>query len=468
MVVRTLEHMARGGIYDHVGGGFHRYATDDGWLVPHFEKMLYDNALLTVAYLEGYQATGRADFADVARDVLRYVRREMTSADGAFYSATDADSEGEEGRFFVWTPAELTEALGAERARIVAAYYGVTEAGNFDGASVLHVARPADAVAADLQLPAADVRSVIAAAREELYDARARRVPPLTDRKIQASWNGLMISAFARAAQVLRDEREAHVDAAVRAARFILSRMRTDGRLRHSWFEGQLTADGFLDDYAFVGAALLDLYEATGDAHWLEEVVALHDVLEAHYWDRDGGGFFMTADDGEVLLAREKPNYDGAEPSGNAVALLNLLRLHELTTNDRYRQRAETGLLALGGMITRAPVTVPKLLGALDFRLDRAKAVVIVESRDAGGGGSSAPLMDTVARLFVPNRVLAVVSAGADHRRLAPLVPLVVDKVPQNDRATAYVCENRVCTLPTSDPDVLARQLSTVLPLPAS
>jgi len=260
MVVQTLERMASGGIYDHVGGGFHRYATDRAWLVPHFEKMLYDNALIAVAYLEAYQVTRRENFAAVVRDVLRYVQREMTAPEGGFYSATDADSEGEEGRFFVWTPAELADVLGPERARIVAAYYDVTDAGNFEGASILHVPRPATAVAATLGISADRVLSTVEGARDDLYRARAQRVPPLTDRKIQASWNGLMISAFARAAQILpalsglpdlHAEREAYVGAAVRAAEFILSHMRIQGRLRHGWFEGRPTAEGFLDDYAF-------------------------------------------------------------------------------------------------------------------------------------------------------------------------------------------------------------------------
>jgi hypothetical protein len=474
MVVRTLEGMASGGIYDHVGGGFHRYATDRAWLVPHFEKMLYDNALIAVAYLEAYQVTGRADFAAVARDILRYVQREMTDPGGAFYSATDADSEGEEGRFFVWTPAALAEVLGPERARIVAAYYDVTEAGNFEGASILHVPRPAADAAAALGVSVEEVVATVRGARDDLYRARARRVPPLTDRKIQASWNGLMISAFARAAQILptapdalapSEERKAYAGAAVRAAEFVLSHMRIRGRLRHGWFEGRPTAEGFLDDYAFLAAGCLDLFEATGDSRWLEEAIALHEVLEEYHWDHADGAYFTTASDGEALLAREKPDYDGAEPSGNSVALLNLLRLHELTTDDRYRQRAETGLRALAGSLGGAPLAVPKLLGALDFQLDRSKTVVVIAPEDGTG---TAALEAAIARTFVPNRALAIVPAGAAQRRLAPLVPLVADKRAQGGRATAYVCENRVCAVPTSDPEVLAGQLSSTLPLPQS
>jgi hypothetical protein len=466
MAVLTLEKMAAGGMYDHVGGGFHRYSTDSRWLVPHFEKMLYDNALLTLAYLEGYQVTGRRDLAAVARDILRYVGREMTAPGGGFYSATDADSEGEEGRFFVWTRAQLDAALGTERGRIVATYYGVTEEGNFDGANVLHLPRPAEAVAADLGLDRATLETIVSESREILYRTRARRVPPLTDRKILASWNGLMISAFARAALVLPDDpaaRATWVPAATRAAAFVLGTMRTGDRLHHSWFDGVLGAGGFLDDHAFLAAALLDLYAATGEVRWLEEAIALEDVLSRHFWDGDAGGYFMSPGDGERLLAREKPDYDGAEPSGNSVAALNLLRLHELTAEDRYRQMAAETLEALSGTLARAPVAVPKLLTALDFHLDRAKSIVIVQPAH---GGDAAPLLAVLGRTFVPNQVLVVVSEGPSQKRLAALVPLVGDRIAQNDRTTAYVCEDRVCALPTSDPDVFARQLATTTALP--
>jgi hypothetical protein len=469
MAALTLERMARGGMYDHVGGGFHRYSTDDGWRVPHFEKMLYDNALLALAYLEGYQATGREEFAAVVRDILDYIRREMTAPEGGFYSATDADSEGEEGKFFVWTRDEIDAVLGPERGRLVATYFGVTRDGNFDGANVLHVPRPATVVAKELGMTGAALDATIAAARDDLRRARATRVPPLTDRKILASWNGLMISAFARAALVLRDGGNAadwlaHARA---AAAFVLTRMRADGRLRHSWYDGTLAAEGFLDDYAFAGAACLDLYEATADPQWLREAVALQETLDRHYWDRERGAYFATSDDGETLLAREKPDYDGAEPSGNSVAVLNLLRLHEITTEDRYRATADGALTALSGSLLLTAVAVPKLLTALDFHLDRAKAIVIVRPLDGGGGGADA-LLEAFARTFVPNRALIVIAAGADQQHLAGLVPLVADKLPRAGRATAYVCENRVCALPTSDPVVLARQLATTTPLPSS
>ena len=300
MAELTLEKMARGGMYDQAGGGFHRYSTDERWLVPHFEKMLYDNALLVTAYLEGYQATGRTDFAAVARDILRYVERDMTSSEGAFYSATDADSlnpegEREEGWFFTWTPAEIAEVLGEERAKAVVAYYAVSGKGNFEGRNILHRPKPAAEVAAQLGLPTETLRSIVDEAREELYAARAERPPPLRDDKVLTAWNGLMISAHAQAALVLGDADYAR--RAERAAAFLLKNLRRGRRLLRSYNSGQARHNAYLDDYAFLIAALLDLYEATGNSDWLREAVELEQVLEEHYQDEQNGGFFMTSDD---------------------------------------------------------------------------------------------------------------------------------------------------------------------------
>jgi uncharacterized protein YyaL (SSP411 family) len=463
----TLQKMAAGGMYDHVGGGFHRYSTDAHWLVPHFEKMLYDNALLTMAYLEGYQATGDEDFARVAREILRYVERDMTSPEGAFYSATDADSptpggSREEGWFFTWTPAEILAAVGRERARVVEAYYGVTPAGNFEGRNILHAPRPLGDVARELGLPAEKVRTMVEESREVLYSARSRRPPPLRDEKVLAAWNGLMIGAYSQAALVLGDEQ--HARRAERAADFVLTKMRRDGRLLRSSKDGQARHNAYLDDYAFMVAGLLDLYEATGEPRWLREALALDATLEAHYEDKQHGGFFMTSGDHESLLAREKPAYDGAEPSGNSVQALNLLRLHELTTDDRYRQRAERTLAAFGDRMTRAPAALSEMLLAADFRLDTPKEVVIV-ARTARKDAE--PLLAKLRSTFLPNRVLAVAAEGEDLAAQSQLVPLLRDKVSRKGQATAYVCERGVCRLPTTDPDVFAQQLRKVEPLTA-
>ena len=442
MASRTLEAMAAGGIHDQVGGGFHRYSTDPAWLVPHFEKMLYDNALLVPAYLEAYQVTGREDFAEVARNILRYVARDMTAPEGAFYSATDADSMGpdgerEEGLFFTWTPDEIAAVVGAEQARAVVAYFGVTDAGNFEGRTILHTPRLVRDVAAEIGLSEVSFRRSVDAAREQLYTARATRPAPLRDDKILTAWNGLMISALAQASLVL--------DEPVYAAR-----------------AARQTA--YLDDYAFLIAGLLDLYEADGDLRWLEEASALDVVLERDYEDISRGGFFRTAADQVSLLTREKPTYDGAEPSGNSVAVHNLLRLHELTTDDRYRVRAERAFQVFGAMLAERPSAVSEMLLAVDYHLDTPKEFVLVVS---DGRDDAAPFLAELRARFLPNRILTIVAEGVELERHARVVPLLDGKTARDGRATAYVCENRICDLPTTDPAVFATQIATVQPLAA-
>ena len=462
MATRTLEQMAAGGIHDQVGGGFHRYATDPEWLVPHFEKMLYDNALLVSAFLEAYQVTGREDFGQVVRSILRYVERDMTSPDGAFYSATDADSPGpsgerEEGWFFTWTPAELDAVLGSEQGGAVAAFYGVTESGNFEGRTILNTPRPLADVAAELGMSADTLRRTVDGARERLYTARAERPPPLRDDKILTAWNGLMISAFAQAAFVMNDP--AYAARATAAADYVLTHLRRDGRLLRAALNDQAQHTAYLADYAFLIAALLDLYEATSELRWLEEARALDGVLEQRYEDATGGGFFRTAQDHESLITREKPSTDGAEPSGNSVQLLNLVRLHEFTTDDRYRKRAETAFEAFSDMIAQSPVAVSEMLLAVDFHLDTPKEIVIVVPRTRE---EAEPFLDELRGTFLPNRILAVVAEGDELDSHTAVIPLLEGKVARDGRSTAYVCENRICDLPTTDPAVFATQIHTV------
>jgi uncharacterized protein YyaL (SSP411 family) len=465
MAIHTLERMARGGIYDQLGGGFHRYSVDARFEVPHFEKMLYDNALLAVVYLEGYQASGRLELADVARSILGFVERDLTSPEGAFYSAIDADSLGpegrrQEGRFYTWTPAEIRAALGRERARLVEAAWAVTSAGNLDERSVLWSPRPLSEVVPGLGLDERAAREALAEARERLLAVRARRSPPIRDEKVLAAWNGLMIGALARAASTLGEPR--YAARAARAAEFVLTRMRVGERLRRSYSEGRARYAAYLEDYAFLISGLIELYEATGTPRWLEEAIALDVVLERHYEDPAGGGYYSTSHDHERLLARAKPLHDGAEPSGNAVQALNLLRLHELSGDDRYRQRAERTLLALSGSLAQAPEAFSELLLAVDFHLDTPKQVVIV-TRSARS--QAEPMLARLHAAFVPNRVLVVAAEGADLVTQSRLVPLLEGKVARGGKATAYVCERRVCELPTSDPAQFAVQLAKVEPL---
>jgi uncharacterized protein YyaL (SSP411 family) len=467
MATVTLEHMSAGGMHDHVGGGFHRYSTDERWLVPHFEKMLYDNAPLAIAYLEGWQVTRREDFAGVARDVLAYVARDMTSPDGAYYSATDADSTDprgrrEEGWFFTWTPGELERVLGVQNARIVGTYYGVTKAGDLDGRSVLHTARGAADVAKDLGIAEPALLAAVRDARAPLLAARAKRPPPLRDEKVLTAWNGLMISAHARAALAFGDA--TYATRAERAADFVLRTLGKDGRLLRSYKDGIAKVDAYLDDYAFLVAALLDLYEATGRQRWLDEAVRLDAVVEAHFEDKTAGGFFLVSDDHEKLLAREKPSYDGAEPSGSSVETLNLLRLYELTTREPYRMRAERALTAAAPILATSPASLNELLLAVDFTVDAPKEIVIVTPSvpavGAGERSAAEPFLAKLRETYLPNRVLVVVSEGEALGKLERVVPLVGSKTAQHGRATAYVCEKRACDLPTSDPEVFARQLT--------
>ena len=464
MVTRSLEGMAAGGIYDQIGGGFHRYATDAAWRIPHFEKMLYDNAQLASVYLEAYQATGRDDLARVARETLDYLRRDMTAPEGGFYAASDADSEGEEGRFFVWTSAEIAAALSPAATSAVLAYYAVTDPGSFEGRNVLHAPRPLADVAAELGTEPARLRAVLDEAGPRLRAARAARVPPHTDTKVLTAWNGLAIAAFARAGAVL--DEPAYVEAARRAATFILATMQPDGALRRSFAAGRAYQDAFLEDYAFLAAGLLDLYEATFELRWLEEALRLHEVLAARFWDVRDGGFFLTGEGAGDALVREKPDYDGALPSGNAVAAESLLRLAELSGDDRFRARAARTIRALGEGLARAPTGAPRLLAAYERLLDRPREIVIVRPPEGDGAGA-ARLLTTVRRAFLPNHVLAVVSEGADLARQQARIPLLAEKRALRGAATAYVCERGVCDLPTSDPATLARQLATIHPLPA-
>ncbi|MFW6086138.1 MAG: thioredoxin domain-containing protein [Myxococcota bacterium] len=465
MVTETLERMAAGGIYDQVGGGFHRYATDRRWLVPHFEKMLYDNAQLVPVYLAAHQVTGQERFAEVAAETLDYIQREMTDPNGGFYSATDADSETpdgehEEGYFFTWTPAELERTLGADLAGTVRAYYGVTSNGNFEGRTILHRPREDAEVAAELDLTVDALRERIDEADAKLLEARSTRPPPLRDEKILTAWNGLMISAFARAGLVL--DEPAHVATAEKSADFLLREMRDDdGRLRRSFKDGRARHAAYLNDYAFLIRGLLDLYEASSEPGWLEQAVALQERLDQHHWD-PAGGYFMTADDHEELLVRDKPLYDGALPSGNSVAVMNLLRLAELTQEQEHRERAERSLAAFAQHLARSPTASPQMLSALERYHDVPLEVFIVAPE---GEADPDPLVTRVRSAYLPNGPFVVTREGDALDRHAVLVPLLEGKRAQQERVTAYVCERGRCELPTSDPAQLARQLEKVHPL---
>ena len=448
MAERTLQAMASGGIQDQLGGGFHRYSIDAGWRVPHFEKMLYDNAQLASVYLAAYQVTGKAEYANVARRTLHYLDREMSDPSGGFHSATDADSQGPggakvEGWYFTWTPRDLVRALGGARAEVAAACFGVTEAGDLEGRSVLH--RPASgSKGPGPPGPACE------AVRRDLLAARAARPPPVKDDKVVAAWNGLAVSAFARGALVLDEPRLAA--RAVRALEHLVETMRPGGRLLRSWRHGRPGAAATLEDHAFAVQGALDLFESTGGARWLQIAIDLQRAQDQGFRDA-AGGYFRTAHDDERLLTREKPAMDGAEPSGNAVAALNLLRLAEFTGDRAYRATAVATLEAFAGGLDGA--ATPVMLSAAAFATGETLEVVLVSPR---GGGARA-LLDVVRRAPVGTRVLITAEEGTELAIKEALVPLLKGRRPIGGKATAFVCKGTICDLPTSDPAVLARLL---------
>ena len=456
MAVLTLEKMAAGGIHDQIGGGFHRYATDAGWLVPHFEKMLYDNALLVPAYIEGWQATGDARLRQVAANTLAYVAREMTSTKGAFFSATDADSltpdgRREEGYYFTWTPAELDDVLGCEDAQFAAAVYGIRAEGNFEGRSILFLPRDIDETAKSMGLSVEELSVALDRINAKLYAHRQKRPAPLRDDKILAAWNGLMISAFARGGMALEDPTT--IQRAERSANFVWDRMVADCRLGRSYKDGTVSGNGFLEDYAFLIAALLDLFEATAEPLWLVRAIALDTTLAVRFADPESGGFFMTADDHEILIAREKPMLDGALPSGNAIAMMNLLRLHGLTLASSYMERAEKGLRTFSASIEAHPEAFGEMLMALEYYLHPPCQVIVVVPADKDPRRFMHPLRNT----FLPGSLVMAVRED-QAAGLARQTPLFKGKAAVEGKVTAYVCRNGACRLPvTSEEEMLAQ-----------
>ncbi|HEY3064099.1 MAG TPA: thioredoxin domain-containing protein [Chloroflexota bacterium] len=451
--VHTLDQMARGGMYDQLGGGFHRYSVDGEWLVPHFEKMLYDNAQLARAYLMGYQATRNAFYRTVVEQILNYVLRDMTDPSGGFYSTEDADSEGVEGKFYSWTPAELRALLGDDDARLFAAYYDVTERGNFEhGTSILHVTDTPLAVAQRLGVPEARLLEALERGRTILFEARERRIRPARDDKVLSSWNGMLLRALAEAGRVLNDP--TYLRAALNNAEFLLGTMRTHtGAVLRTWKPGHAAhLNGYLEDYANIADGLVALYEATFDQRWLVAATELADAILAQFSDSENGGFFDTSTEHETLITRPKDVFDNATPSGNAVAADVLLRLAVLTANQDYQRAAQGVFELLREPMVRYPLGFARSLSALDFLLGRPKEIAIFGSLESA---DTQALLDAVFEPFLPNKVVAGANDGA-----APAdIPLLEGRTARNGRATAYVCEQYVCQAPTSDPEELRAQL---------
>jgi uncharacterized protein len=459
MVTTTLEKMAAGGIYDHVGGGFHRYATDAKWLVPHFEKMLYDNALLARVYLIAWRALGNPDFARVARETLDYLLAEMTPGTpeagsppaGGFFAAQDADAAGEEGSFQVWDPESLQAAVGAEAAPIVAARFGVTKAGNFEhGKSVLSIVESISEIATRFGKSEAEVERILADARRKLFESRARRVAPATDTKLLTDWSSLAISAFALAGRLLDEPR---YEAAARAAADrILARCRTPQGLLHREKDGVAGIPGFASDYAFFVEALLDLYEATFEPRYFRAAFELQQEMDSRFAD-PRGGYFLAAEDHDHLIVRPRELFDGATPSSNSVAAMNLLRLAGFTGNAEYRERADRVFGAFAGYLDRAPSAFPRMLAALDYRHDEPREVVL------SGEQGRQDFERLRAAVFASPRANRVVAHADASESLADLSPLVAGRGAADGGARAWVCRNFACLRPTEDPAELASAL---------
>jgi len=457
MVLLTLREMAKGGMHDHLGGGFHRYSVDERWFVPHFEKMLYDQAQLAISYLEALQITGDEQYAATARGIFDYVLRDMTDSEGGFYSAEDADSaddpdhpdEKREGAFYVWAADEI-RGPAAEWFRY---RYGVEEDGNvehdphgeFAGQNILHQARTVEETAEHFERSVEEIRAGLTEIERVLSETRARRPRPHLDDKILTAWNGLMISALALGGAVLDDAR--YAAAACRAAEFVMARLYDPATmtLRRRYRQGEAAIPAFLDDYALFTQALLDLYEAQFDLRHLELALRLTEKQMEVFEDRVHGGFFSSAAGDTSLVVRIKEDYDGAEPSGNSVAVMNLLRLAEMTDRAQFREAAERALAAFAPRLAVAPVALPEMLAACEFRLGKPRQVILVGERDAA---DTRELLRTLYTRFVPGRIVLLVDSPAARRELADAIPAIASMEKIEGRASAYVCRDYTCQLP--------------------
>jgi len=482
IVETSLQHMADGGIYDQLGGGFHRYSVDAEWLVPHFEKMLYDNALLSRLYLHAYLVTGKVSYRRIAEETLDYVVREMTSPEGGFYSTQDADSEGEEGKFFLWTPAEIEAVLPPGDAALFMHYYDVTRQGNFEGKNILHVvgagvAHPVGAdlsrpqgeegtphgVGADLSRPGGeeethlesspgDIHVQLRRSRELLFKAREQRVKPGRDEKILSSWNGLMLRSFAEAARHL--DRADYLQVATRNAEFLLRELRREGRVLRTYKDGRGRLNGYLEDYAFLAGGLLALYEASFETRWFVEGRRLMDEAITLFADQQNGGFFDTGSDHEALVSRPKDIMDNATPAGNSVAAEVLLRLAAFTGEEKYRQRAGDYLRSLADIMVQHPQAFGHALGALDFAISQAKEIAIIGEVL---GADTRNILGVINSRYLPASVLACAAPGDSEAIEA--IPLLADRPLKGGQATAYVCQNFACQAPVNTPGELERLL---------
>ncbi len=449
MVLTTLRSMARGGVRDHLGGGFHRYSVDDRWLVPHFEKMLYDNGLLARVYLHAYQIVGEEELRDIVTSTLDYVLEDLRDPEGGFYSARDADSEGEEGTFYLWAPEEVKAVISEEDAGLFSRAYGVKPGGNFEGKSILNLTRGLDSLANLEGLSAGELKARLVGARNRLREAREDREPPFRDEKVLTSWNSFVVRALAEAGAVLG--REDYLEAARANADFLLRSLVKDGRVLRSWKAGEGKIPGFLEDYAGLGNALLTLYEVTLEPRWLEEARAMADLLLELFWEEEEGLFFDSPRDGEKLVVRPRDAMDSATPSGNSLAVELLLRSSVLFGSDPYRDKAVRALLAETGAATRFPSAFGRFLSTLSLASVPPLEVVLLGDP---GEEETRNHLKAAHGAYLPNRLVA----GGNPDDLPPL-PLFEGREPSKGRTTAYVCMEFTCTPPILDPGTLGEEV---------
>ena len=464
MVETSLKAMRHGGIYDHVGFGFHRYSTDSRWLVPHFEKMLYDQALLAIAYIETYQATRREEYAQTAHEIFTYILRDMTHPEGGFYSAEDADSEGEEGKFYLWTKDEIQKVLSGQEAELSVRVFNISRDGNYvdeiasseSGRNILHLNKSIDDLASDMNMGAGDIREHIEEIRQQLFTCREKRIHPHKDDKILTDWNGLMIAALARGAQVFNEPD--YAIAAKRAADFILENVRSpEGRLLHRYRDGEAALTAHLDDYAFFIYGLLELYEATFDVNCLKTALELNEDLIQHFWDNNGG-FYFSADDSESLLVRQRYIYDGAIPSGNSVAMLNLLRLGRVTANTDYEEKAARIGRSFFASISQLPSACTQLMVAVDFAVGPSYEVVIAGDSQAN---DTKKILEAIRGQFVPNKIVVLRPIDMKLPPIDDISRFTKHHSSVDGKATAYICHNYNCQLPTTDISIMLGLLNS-------
>lgn len=462
MVEKTLKAMRQGGIYDHVGHGFHRYSTDRSWTLPHFEKMLYDQALLAMAYTEAYQATGKKEYRKTAEEIFDYVLRDLTSPEGGFYSAEDADSEGVEGKFYIWKEEEIRNILGKEDSDIFIKIYNTKEAGNFrdeatmemTGQNILYMTKPLEETAKELKIPLSELESRMESSGKKLFEVREKRVRPHRDDKILTDWNGLMIAALSKASRAFNEPR--YAQAAQKAADFLLSRARqSDGRLFHRYRDTEAGITGYLDDYAFLTWGLLELYEATFNVKYLQTSLDLNNDMTKHFQDAKNGGFFLSADDGESLLIRQKEIYDGAIPSGNSIAMLNLLKIARITGNIDLEKMAANIGKTFHKDVAKAPMSHTMLMCGIDFAEGPSYEIVLTGTPESGDTGK---FLDVIYKKYLPNKVV-LFKPDDESQDITKIAGYTSDQKSVDNKLTVYVCVNFSCKKPVTEAEELKELL---------